>query len=778
MYFRLSIRVPWSLIKPFLLILLLLVLAVRQMSCQLDVGTRVIRGEPVTLIYVEGCVSVVDVVDVQTFNVGDRILIHQAKGMEMSAVGDSGTPTSQGSCGNFELATIEKIQGSSLYLTSRLTRTYEIEGLVQAVPVLSARRVNVNGDVTASPWDGRCGGIIAIEATDSIVLSRPIRVSGVGFTGGGTSITNNTCALATEFDARSPSDLYGDKGEGWAIVDVDRTSGRGRLANGGGGGGNHNAGGGGAGNGGQGGNGGAAYGICGVNLVGGLGGSPCTIDPRLPRLFFGGGGGGAHQNEGYNAPGGRGGGIIVLIAPTIVSTKVETVLESNGVDAMRSSHDGGSGGGAGGTIFLAAQDIGPKLRVIATGGQGGNVYAVYQYPAGPGGGGGGGLILLTTAQVGPSIALGVRGGTNGINEDYPSGVQHDWYATPGDSGQIVTSCTFSATPQNTRLQQITPIDLGTNDVGSTDTVTIRYVNVGTTVLLLDRLVPSSGMLTILGSTPAPPATLVPGDTLSVRAEIRRPTSGVFRDTINMYVSGIDGCADTISFPEYWTAVAVADTCQLSATISGGAIRTGGTLHIAVRCNPPIAMQLPATYVCTMSYPMRDLYVEPATSPQRRWTEPSGDRTILHLEGEWRQGDTIFTVDVVGLLSSAFTTELRLDGMTITSAIEVCTTGTSTSTIVYDTVCSSRPMRNVLFAHSQRTITVSYGHINITSTSTAITPRVNPAATYTIWTTMGAEYRSGDLEPGTTSIPVPPGLYIVAIYDATSAPNVHLVVVTE
>ncbi|MBS1561003.1 MAG: hypothetical protein JSS89_05320 [Bacteroidetes bacterium] len=770
---------PRDPIKPFLLILLLLVLGVHQMSCQLDVGTRVIRGEPVTLIYVEGCVSVVDVVDVRTFNVGDRILIHQAKGMEMStAVGDSGTPTSQGSCGNFELATIDRIQGSSLYLTSRLTRTYDVAGLVQAVPVLSARKVNVNGDVTASPWDGRCGGIIAIEATDTISLSRPIRVSGVGFTGGETSLTFNACSPSDKLDARYPSDLYGAKGEGWAIVDVNRRSGRGRLANGGGGGANHNAGGGGGANGGQGGNGGAEYGVCGVHLVGGLGGSPCTIDPRLPRLFFGGGGGGSHQNEGNSSPGGRGGGIIVLIAPTIVSTKVETVLESSGVDARQSSHEGSSGGGAGGTIFLAAEGIGPKLRVVALGGQGGNVSAVYQQPHGPGGGGGGGLILLTAAQVTPSLTVFARGGANGINEDYPTGVQHDWYATPGGDGQIVTSCTFSAAPQNSRLQQITPIDLGTNDVGAADTVTIRYANVGTTVILLDRLVPSSTMLTILGATPSVPATLVSGDTLSVRAEIRRPVEGLFRDTINMFVSGIDGCADTISFPEYWTAVDVADTCQLSATITGGAIRTGGTLRIAVRCNPPITVQIPATYVCTVSYPMRDLYVEPATSPQRRWTEPSGDRTILHVEGAWRQSDTVFTIDAVGLLSSAFTTEIRLDGMTITSVMEICTTGTSTATIVYDSVCSSRPMRNVLFGGSQRTVTVSYGHINITSTTPANTPRVNSAATYTIWTTFGAEYRSGDLEPGTTSIPVPAGLYVVAINDATSAPNVHVVMVVE
>jgi hypothetical protein len=739
----------------------------------------VIRGEPVTLIYVEGCASVIEVVDAKTFNVGDRILIHQAKGMEMSsAVGDSGTPTSQESCGNFELATIERIQGSLLYLTSRLTRTYEIEGLVQAVPVLTARRVNVNGDLTAAPWDGRCGGIVAIEATDSIVLSRSIRVSGTGFTGGETSLTFNSCSPSDKLDARYPSSLYGAKGEGWATVGVDRLSGRGRLANGGGGGANHNAGGGGGANGGYGGNGGAEYGVCGVNLVGGLGGSPCSIDPRLPRLFFGGGGGGGHQDEGYNEPGGRGGGIIVLIAPTIYSSKVETVLESNGEVAQPAAHDGASGGGAGGTIFLAAQSFGARLRVIAVGGQGGTVDAVNPYPVGPGGGGGGGLVLLTTPQVSPSLAVGVRGGMNGVNQQYLTGVERDWYATPGRDGQIIPSCTFSATPQYTRLQQVTPIDLGTNDEGTTDTVTIRYVNTGTTVFLLDRLVPTSTLLTILSSTPVVPTTLLPGDTLSVRAEIRRPSSGVLRDTISMYVSGIDGCADTILFPEFWTAVAVADACQLTATISGGAIRTGGTLRIAVRCAPPATLQLPAHYLCTISYPMRDLYVEPSPAPQHRWTEPSGDRTLLHVEGEWRQGDTVFTLDVVGLLSAAFTTELHLDAMTITSAMEICTTNTSTSTIVYDTVCSTRPLRNVVIGGPQRIVTVGYGQIHITSITPAGAVHNDGAATYTIWTAMGAEYHSGYLGQGKTSVAVPPGLYIVAVHDPSLPPSVIRVVVTE
>jgi len=778
-YVERPIRVPRSPIKPFLLILLLVVVGVHYVQCQLDVGTREIRGEPVTLIYVEGCASVIEVVDAKMFNVGDRILIHQAKGMVMSAaVGDSGTPTSQGSCGNFELATIQWIQGSSLYLTSRLTRSYEIEGLVQAVPVLSARRVNVNGDVTAAPWDGRSGGIVAIEATDSIVLSRPIRVSGTGFAGGATSFTNSTCTQSMGFGAPFPSDLYGAKGEGWATVGVDRMSGRGRLANGGGGGGNHNGGGGGAANGGQGGNGGAAYGICGVKLVGGLGGSPCSIDPRLPRLFFGGGGGGAHQNEGYSGPGGRGGGIIVLVAPTILSTKVETVLESNGTDAQQSAHDGSSGGGAGGTVFIASQVLGPTLKVVANGGHGGDLYALFRYPAGPGGGGGGGLILLTSSQVGPSIALGVRGGANGVNQDFPSDIYHDWYATPGRDGLIVPSCTFSATPQNTRLQQITPIDLGSNDVGTTDTVTIRYVNVGTTVFLLDRLVPSSAMLSILSAAPAMPAPLLPGDTLSVRAEIRRPTSGVLRDTIHMYVSGIDACADTISFPEYWTAVMVADTCQLTATVSGGAIRTGGTLRIAVLSKRPATMQFPAHYLCTMSYPMRDLYVAPSTSPQHRWTKPSGDRTILYVEGEWRQGDTVFTLDVVGLLSSASISELHLDSMTVTSQMEVCTTSASSATILFDSLCITRAIRNVNVGQAQRIVSVGHGQIDIMPITTVNTLHNDVAATYSIWTAMGAEYHSGYLESGKTSVAVPPGLYIVAIYDARSAPSVHLVVVVE
>lgn len=404
--------------------------------------------------------------------------------------------------------------------------------------------------------------------------------------------------------------------------------------------------------------------------------------------------------------------------------------------------------------------------------------AVYLQPHGPGGGGGGGLILLTRSTPDPAMGLFVRGGTNGVNQDYASGVNRDWYATPGKDGLVVPSCVFSASKSNARITQGSSSFLGVNDVDTTDTVSIEFVNDGAQAYQLDSVYTLRRELRVLSTVPTPPVTLAPGDTLVVRAEIRRPTKGVFRDTIIMLSTRFDGCADTSSFAEYWTSIEQYDSCQVSASVSGGFVRTGGTLRIAVRCSPSPTLQFPIHFVCSMSYKAHDLYVEPSPTSHRRWLEAAGDRTNLHVEGEWQQGDTVFTFDCLGLLSAASVTELRLDSMTITSGTVICTAPATAATITYDTLCATRPMRCVIFGGSQRTVTVSHGQINITSTSPMNTPRVDSGATYTIWTTMGAEYRSGDLEPGTTSTAVPPGLYIVAIFDGTSAPIVDVVMVVE
>src|SRR5690606_3338450 len=148
------------------------------------------------------------------------------------------------------------------------------------------------------PWNGRHGGIVAIEATDTVTLAALVDVSSIGFVGGAPSRTSNSCQSSGRMNVPWPSAFAGQKGEGAAHRPNERAAGIARLASGGGGGANHNAGGGGGGNGGQGGQGGAVYSVCPLEKNGGLGGAVCIQhDPQNPRLFFGGGGGGGHQNE-------------------------------------------------------------------------------------------------------------------------------------------------------------------------------------------------------------------------------------------------------------------------------------------------------------------------------------------------------------------------------------------------------------------------------------------------------------------------------------------------
>ena len=230
-----------------------------------------------------------DVTDASPFRKDDRVLVHQAKGMSLSnSANDSGVPQSQASCGYFDFATVDRVVGNRVYLTTHLAHgfDYNMTGLVQMVPVVYSSRVRINGPLTASAWNGQCGGIIAIEATDTIVLNSSIDVSAIGFKGGDVSQPYHNCGTSPAMDAQFPSAMYGQKGEGCATLDVSRQAGRGRIASGGGGGANHNAGGAGGGNGGAGGDGGAVYGVCGVEVNGGLGGVTCSVDVASPRLFY------------------------------------------------------------------------------------------------------------------------------------------------------------------------------------------------------------------------------------------------------------------------------------------------------------------------------------------------------------------------------------------------------------------------------------------------------------------------------------------------------------
>ena len=351
----------------------------------------------------------------------------------------------------------------------------------QVVLVPQYTAATLSSSVTALPWNGSTGGILALDIGSTLTLDgATVSVDGMGFRGGAGMQLQGGGGANTDYVQPAPATYTGaaeagwdaPKGEGVAgtpawvesagtylatntsypsgAAAVDGSMAQGAPANAGGGatdghpdganpGGNdQNAGGGGGANGGTGGYGGDSWN---TNLSsGGEGGAvfPSTID----RIALGGGGGAGTRN---NSPGdtqassgATGGGIIFIRANSFAGS---ATLSANGAGAYNgTANDAGGGGGAGGTIVMLAASGGEGgLTLRANGGRGGDAWDSQAYSLadrhGPGGGGGGGVILVS----GTPASIGITGGTSGTT--LTPGVPYG--ATPGSSGSSSTAAKLS-----------------------------------------------------------------------------------------------------------------------------------------------------------------------------------------------------------------------------------------------------------------------------------------------------------------------------------------------
>ena len=319
----------------------------------------------------------------------------------------------------------------------------------------------LTGDLVPAVWNGRSGGVIALEVQLAFNLAgHNVNANGNGFRGGlgiqqkgAGGFTTTDYVQPSDAFSRAPPDPYADgsKGEGIAgtpanvidatglitAVPTDAYPGpgggysRGAPGNAGGGGNDanpaandQNTGGGGGGNGGAGGKGGFNWSPtfpAGVSDLGGLGGGAYS-NASEARIVFGGGGGAGTNNDGTGAAplfagqassGAPGGGIIILRAGNFTGTGTVSANGSNADSSV--AQDGTGGGGAGGTVVLMAGSgsIGGTLTVTATGGKGGNnAPGNGVKPHGPGGGGGGGSVYLTSTVAASTAAGGAAGSTN------------------------------------------------------------------------------------------------------------------------------------------------------------------------------------------------------------------------------------------------------------------------------------------------------------------------------------------------------------------------------
>lgn len=364
---------------------------------------------------IEPCTSKLTVDDASNFAVDDFVLIIQMKGTTINTSNSSsfGDIDDIGAAGFYEKNEILSISGNEIYLKKELLNSYSTANSVQLVSLPVYSIAEIVGELTAKPWDGQTGGILALEATN-LVFQASIDVSGIGFRGASKIVVNSGCSFLTNADSYhySDSDWRGSsKGEGIAEPVLGKEHGRGAQANGGGGGNDHNSGGGGGGN-------TSAGGIGGKQNVGGFGcdgdypgrgGKACPSE--VERIFMGGGGGSGHTDDtGAGSSGSNGGGIAIVIAQTIQGNGFKIL--ANGIKPALAQHDGAGGGGAGGTVLLKANSLNGDLSVEAKGGGGGDVKNDADRCDGAGGGGSGGRLLTNVANL---TSIDLTGGIAGVN---------------------------------------------------------------------------------------------------------------------------------------------------------------------------------------------------------------------------------------------------------------------------------------------------------------------------------------------------------------------------
>lgn len=372
---------------------------------------------------VDYCQNSATVSSIADFSPGMTVLLIQMKGATINTTNTAafGDVTDLGHAGRFEKATIASLSGNTVFFQNALVNTYHTGGSVQLVEVPVYENATVTGTLSAAPWNGQTGGILALEVSGTLTLQAGVDVSGKGFRGGIAEITTaNNCSWLVSISgyAYGFNDWRGAaKGEGIADFAASQQTGRGAQANGGGGGNDHNSGGGGGANVSAGGAGGnndepSFFGCDG--FFPGRGGKPVTA--AAGRCYFGGGGGAGHENNELGTDGGNGGGILYLKAGQLTPNGFG--LRANGADVASTFGEGAGGGGGGGTILLDVPSLSGALLLEARGGDGGNIDNVgAERCSGPGGGGSGGRILFSA---GISPMTNVSGGVAGISSNSAS----------------------------------------------------------------------------------------------------------------------------------------------------------------------------------------------------------------------------------------------------------------------------------------------------------------------------------------------------------------------
>jgi len=432
----------------------------------------------------------------KTLAANDLLLVIQMQDASINAVnssaygsGGSGGQgsTSVGSTGLYEFVRVVSVSSGVVSFLPALTNTYRNAAATatsgqktyQIVRVPQYTSASVSG-VTAPPWNGATGGVVAIDARDVLTLNgatvenqanRAIFLAGKGFRG---AVGSNGASRGSRDDWMgdySSAGGGGGKGEGIAgtprylankvtaygsklvnavalggIGSVDNTAegypggsrARGAPGNAGGGGADgapagtnnnqYNSGGGGGGNYAAGGVGGRPWNYPLVDS-GGRGGGGYVGTTAFNRIFLGGGGGAGGTNDG---------------------TADNNAYGNNGIACADTGGHCSSGASGGGIVILRAQSV-TGTGVIDV--RGANGYNVQNDAAG--GGGAGGSVIIHSVEGGSAVidASGGDGGnawagnqTNAANRHGPGGGGGGGFIAFSPSSMSVTTTINGGTP--------------------------------------------------------------------------------------------------------------------------------------------------------------------------------------------------------------------------------------------------------------------------------------------------------------------------------------------
>jgi hypothetical protein len=383
---------------------------------------------------------------------GDRVLL----------INLQGAPGATVNVGNFETLTVAFVSGTTVFFSVPKTRSYgsaaggdanigtgagQQRVVLQRIPTYDDVVVAAGATVTAAPFDGTRGGVVALRSLGIVTVDGAISASGGGFAGAPRTFA-----------------AFGEGTQGSSFAGAGGMSTSANLGGGGGGRGefcsDHGFAGGGGG-----------YLLRGSDsTAGGCGGSGGNPYAMMSQLFLGSGGGsGGVDNATFDNPpgglGGAGGGIVIVYAARVI---VNGALESRGGvgegDSFSGCTGGGStvdcwdysgpgGGGSGGSVFVMA----PSYTGIAPnvdgglGGLGG--------PAGNAGNGG-----LGVAFTGPRTCLEQRGWSPGsadgvyrIDPDGPGPVAaFDAYCDMTNGGWTLIMATNGIGPDGQSEGAVTP----------------------------------------------------------------------------------------------------------------------------------------------------------------------------------------------------------------------------------------------------------------------------------------------------------------------------------